>query len=253
MNRMVISSNPIRHVPSKLLDIQLGPFKMKTEVIMNRPFMDTTIRQMSKSGYFCATDITSLYNSIRVTQGKLPKRLTHYFEQNDNIEFMDALCKELNLLENTKSQKTGFNPKPTDTVIWTPKMLKQVKRGKGNTGTWMQPYLFVDYAQWLSPEFRAKVAIWVGDNLLLFRNSSGSAFKECNIALDKKFNIGNNFNQYVKVAQFVATRIMGNKEPNQWDGASALQLKERDELIRKIEVASQFGIFTGLDDLLQRV
>ena len=220
---------------------------------MNRPFMDVTIRQMSKSGYFCATDITSLYNSIRVTQGKAPKEMKDYFVNQNNQDFMDALCKELNLLENSKQDNSPFNSKPNNTVVWTPKMLKQVKRGKGNTGTWMQPYLFVDYAQWLSPEFRAKVAIWVGDNLLLFRNSSGSAFKECNVALDKKFSIGNNYKQYIKVAQFVAMRVMGSKESNQWDGASASQLKERDDLIRKIEVASQFGSFTGLDDLLQRV
>jgi len=103
---------------------------VKTEVIMNRPFMDVTIRQMSKSGYFCATDITSLYNSIRVTQGKAPKEMDKYFVNKENIEFMDALCKELNLLENE---------------------VKFTRRGKDNCGTWMHPQLFLRYVNWLSP------------------------------------------------------------------------------------------------------
>ena len=60
----------------------------------------------------------------------------------------------------------------TKPLFYQPKILKQNKRGKDNKGVWMHPYLFADYAQWLSPEFRAKVAIWIGDNLLLFRNVS---------------------------------------------------------------------------------
>ena len=71
---------------------------MKTEVIMQRPFLSNEVRQLSHSGYLCATDITKIYNEIRVAQGKAPKEMKDYFVNKGNQEFMVVLCNELNLL-----------------------------------------------------------------------------------------------------------------------------------------------------------
>ena len=224
---------------------------MKTEVIMQRPFLNSEVGQLSHSSYLCATDITKIYNEIRVTQGKAPKEIKDYFVNKGNQEFMVALCNELNLLVKKDKGNSPFNP--TKPLFYQPKMLKQNKRGKDNKGVWMHPYLFADYAQQLSPEFRAKVAIWIGDNLLLFRNVSGDSFNECNLALDKKFEIGNNYRQYVKIARFVAKQIMGTEVADQWNTATVMQLKQRDDLLKKIAIASEFGTFNNIDDLLSRV
>ena len=82
---------------------------------------------------------------------KHQKRLTQYFENHDTIEFMYELCNELNLQEKSKNKDSCFSYKPSD--------LKQVKRGKDNSGTWLHPSLFIDYAMWLNPKFRAKVVL----------------------------------------------------------------------------------------------
>ncbi|MBW3020084.1 KilA-N domain-containing protein, partial [Candidatus Woesearchaeota archaeon] len=149
---------------------------MKTEVILySREFDGQVVRQLSKCGYMCATDITRIYNEYRKGTGLSPKELNDYFKLKSTNEFLESLCNELNLLHKNKTDNTPF---------YSPSSLKMVKRGKNNKGTWLHPYLFVDYAMWLSPEFRAKVVMWVGDQLLHFRNSSGDAFKECNIVLD---------------------------------------------------------------------
>ena len=96
---------------------------------MSRDFEGSKVRQLSKSGFMCATDITEIYNKSRVMQGLNPKELKKYFQNKSTIEFMEALCKELNL----KSSE-----------------LKLVKRGKGNKGTWLHPLLFLDYVKWLT-------------------------------------------------------------------------------------------------------
>lgn len=50
--------------------------------------------------------------------------------------------------------------------------LVTTRKGKYG-GTWVCPEIFVDIAMWLNPTFKAKVMIWVSDNLLGARNGSG--------------------------------------------------------------------------------
>lgn len=225
---------------------------MKTEVILHRQFNGESVRQLSKCAFLCATDITAIYNKIRVAEGKGKKELKHYFQLTSTIEFMEALCYEINQ-ENSKGKNRSFYSNLLINKGISPKDLKMVKRGKDNAGTWLHPYLFIDYAMWLSPQFRAKVVIWVGDNLLHFRNASGDAYKSCNKALDKAFDIGNKYWEYAKVAKFVSKRIMDKEEPDQWNIASKDQLYQRDKLIQKIENACEFGNFTNIDDLLSKI
>jgi len=104
--------------------------------------MDTTIRQMSKSGYFCATDITSLYNSIRVTQGKAPKEFNAYLANISTRSFISALCGQLKLSKNE---------------------VRFVRRGKDNCGTWMHPQLFLHYVNWLSPALLEEAQVLCGE------------------------------------------------------------------------------------------
>ena len=211
---------------------------------MSRDFEGSKVRQLSKSGFMCATDITEIYNKSRVKQGKANKEMKDYFTNKSTNEFIIALCKELNLLENSKGDKCP---------VWSPESLKIVKRGKDNKGTWLHPYLFIDYAMWLAAEFRAKVVIWVGDNLLHYRNASGDAFKECNNALDKRFDVGRKFWVYANVAQFVAEQVLGSKDKDQWNLATQEQLTHRKELTQKIATIAEYGSFKSVDDLLDNL
>ncbi len=218
---------------------------MKTEVIMYRPFIGSNVRQLHKCGYLCATDITEIYNQIRITEGKAYKEPSDYFKNQSTIEFMQELCNELNLNEKSKAGNSPVCFKPSD--------LKKVFRGKNNKGTWLHPYLFTDYAMWLSPKFRAKVVIWVSDNLLFLRDSGGDAFKRVNRKLDMKFDIGSKYWEYAKVAKLTAMRVLGNETPDQWNFANREQLHERDCFLYKLEYAAEYGNFQSVDELIKAV
>lgn len=121
---------------------------MKTNQIMIR---DVGFMQRTSDGYFNATAIISEFNS----QNGQKKMLGNYSKLDSTASYIEQLKKE------------GIeNPCITG-------------RGKGvNVGTWMHPYLFVDFAMWLSVEFKSKVIRYVVDGLITARNEAGDYHKE---------------------------------------------------------------------------
>ena len=52
-------------------------------------------------------------------------------------------------------------------------------RGAGkNSGTWMSPKLFIDFAMWVSVEFKSIVIDYVLDGLITSRHDAGDFYKE---------------------------------------------------------------------------
>lgn len=143
--------------------------KMKTEVMMIRPLTeDIMVRQSNQTEMFNVNDLVTGFNEMRKAQGLSVKRIDHYWENDSTKEYMEALEKELEL--NTRDSGD----------------LKVTRRGK-NGGTWVCPEIFVDIAMWLNPTFKAKVMIWVSDNLLGARNTSGIQYAVMNKELANKF------------------------------------------------------------------
>lgn len=136
---------------------------MKTSVIMYRDLNGVSVRQDSKSGFFNANDLLELYN----LNSTVRKRIQSYLDLESTKETQAAILKEI---QNNKDSGELENP-----VI-------ESKRGK-NGGTWMHPYLFIDFGMWLSAEFKVTVLKWVYDNLISIRNDCGDGFKEVNDAL----------------------------------------------------------------------
>lgn len=138
---------------------------MKTAVIMTRQDMNgLVIRQNSKTKFFNATDLIEAYN--RKTNES--KRIQNYMDNENTRRYIIALAEAESL--NSSNQSDLENG------------LLETKRGKYG-GTWMHPYLFIDFAMWLSPEFKVTVIKWVYDNLIKTRNEAGDSFKEVNSAL----------------------------------------------------------------------
>lgn len=216
---------------------------MKTNQIMHRPFLGTTIRQMHKTGFFNATDITEIYNEIRVAEGKAPKQMNNYFQSIETQEFIQELCNELNSQAKSKHCFTKVSYNPSD--------LKQIKRGKENCGTWLHPSLFIDYAMWLNPKFRAKVVIWIADNLLFFRDNGGDAFNELNAALKEKFNLSKiDHGVYVRVAKQIAYKVFGTRDAGQWNYGSQEKQYQRERLQRRVINALEFGKFESVQEII---
>lgn len=132
---------------------------MKTSQILKR---SEAFIQRTKDGYFNATTLVNYWNSNNVNK----KMLGNYQKNNSTIEFIDQLKKE------------GVD-KPSITG-----------RGRGaNSGTWMHPKLFIDFAMWISVEFKSIVIDYVLDGLIKTRNDSGDYYNEmCAVILDTYIN-----------------------------------------------------------------
>lgn len=121
---------------------------MKTNQIMIR---EIGFKQRTVDCYFNANELLESYNECR----KEKKLIANFNKNKETIEFIEQLKKE------------GIG-QPLITG-----------RGSGvNSGTWMHPKLFIDFAMWLSVEFKSKVIDMVLDGLILSRNDAGDYYKE---------------------------------------------------------------------------
>jgi len=218
--------------------------KLKSDHIVNRKFNNHIVRQDLQTEYICASDITDIYNQVRISEGKSPKELKKYFQNKDSKEFMKEVCNELNSLEKNSVQNMAF---------YSESDLKYVRRGKHNRGTWLHPYVFVDYAMWLNPRFRAKVVIWITDNLLGYRNSGGVAFKKTNKAIDKKFGPKTKPWVYANVSTFIQELVFGKKVNDNWKNATEDQQRKRDVLLTKMQALIEYGNYNNVYDVMKHM
>lgn len=121
---------------------------MKTNQVMIR---EIGFKQRTIDSYFNANELLNSYNYFR----KEKKILQNFNKNKETIEFIEQLKKE---------------------GIESPSI---TGRGSGvNSGTWMHPKLFIDFAMWLSVEFKSKVIDMVLDGLIVSRNDAGDYYKE---------------------------------------------------------------------------
>lgn len=147
---------------------------MKTAQIMQRDFKGLQIRQNTKNGFFNLNDLYDVYINNN-PGGK--KRIDKYLEFSQTREFAETLLEaELEKAENLNTLEKGIMiPTELPSVIET-------KRGKYG-GTWVHPYLFLDFAMWLNPKFKLWAMSVIEDKLIQVRNEAGDLFKEMNQAL----------------------------------------------------------------------
>ena len=120
---------------------------MKTNQVLKRSEL---FIQRTKDGYFNANVLLDGYNKI---SNKKPKQLQKY--------------------KNNESFKES-KKKLEDEGIEIP-----VKSSRGITGgTWMHPKLFIDFAMWVSVEFKSTVIDYVLDGLIKTRNDAGDYYNE---------------------------------------------------------------------------
>ena len=177
---------------------------------MERNLNGLSIRQDPKLGFFNANDLAGAYAKLT---GK-EKQIYHYLENASTKEYMAALLQAEN--QNTRdSGELEYG-------------LIKTKRGKYG-GTWMHPYLFIDFAMWLSPEFKVTAIKWIYDNLISLRNDCGDGFKQVNEAL---FNYKPNTAPftYANEAKMINKLVFGNPNKDQRNLASEDQLSLLDKL-----------------------
>lgn len=148
---------------------------MRTEVIIQRDLHGNSIRQNSKTGFLNINDLHKVYLN---SDSNNVKTIDKYWELQSTIELLEVLSYQLNEADILNTPKIG----ELKTTLDKPFNLVQTKRGK-NGGTWVHPYVFIDFAMWLSVDFKIWALKVVSDKVLKFRNEAGEQYKEMSSAL----------------------------------------------------------------------
>lgn len=186
---------------------------MKTRQLVERKFQlaeqiyGRTV-QDSTDYYFNATPLVKAYNAYAKTN----KRVENYLRLSTTKEFVESLCR----IENIQI-----------------KNISHVRRGKTNTGLWMHPFLFIDFAMWLSPEIKVWAIRWLHDNLIKYRKESGDSYRQLTGALlthyveryDKKPD-----KKYYKKEANLIKELVGLEPEESWNTATEYQLGLRKQL-----------------------
>ena len=195
---------------------------MKTEVQMLRPLNGVQVRQKHKSKFIAANDLLEAGNQYRAINGQSVRRLADYFNSQEAQEFAE--------------------------VVKAKEQIHQIKiagRGRGAV-TWVHPLIALDLALWLSPDLKYEVYRWMHDNLLMFRDSSGDAFKLMNKAIDERFSVGSKYWIYTNTAN----RIRHECDVTDWSTATEEQLRKRDDMQKAVALLCRTHKYMTLDNML---
>lgn len=194
---------------------------MKTAVVMYREFNGVKIKQDSKNGFLCLNDLHKAYiNSNPIVD----KPVYEYLRTKQTKEFSEAIRESI--LEN----KIVNQVKSTELVIplLEPMAVVKTRRGKYG-GTWVHPYIFLDYAMWLSPKFKVWAMSIIEDKLIELRNEAGNRFKEMSQAL--KVSGATSPREYIRECNMINTIVFGQKGKEQRNNATPSQL----DLLNKLQ------------------
>lgn len=117
---------------------------MKTNQNMIRKMGNFDVIQRTKDSMFNATQLLKQWNKYSGQK----KMISHFLENISTKEF-------IKVLENDND--TSYR----NSVIMKSRANKGI-----NAGTWMHPYLFIDFAMWLNPKFKLEVIKFVYDQLV---------------------------------------------------------------------------------------
>lgn len=74
----------------------------------------------------------------------------------------------------------------------------------------MHPYMFIDFAMWLSPDFKVMCIEWIYDHLIELRNQVGDEFKELTSTV-KKFLQPTNVEVYRDEIKMINKLVFGTE------------------------------------------
>jgi len=118
-------------------------------------------------------------------QGFLQRTKDYYFNANELLKYYNSKGKTYKLLQNYRSQKSA---KEFEQYLINEGIEKPVITTTGkSSGTWMHPKIFIDFAMWVSLEFKSKVIDMVMDGLIESRLNAGDYYKEMSSAIMDKY------------------------------------------------------------------
>lgn len=193
---------------------------------MIRKMGNFNVVQRTKDSMFNATQLLKQWNKYSGQK----KMMSHFLENISTKEF-------IKVLENDND--TSYR----NSVIMKSRANKGI-----NAGTWMHPYLFIDFAMWLNPKFKLEVIKFVYDQLIEFRHSAGDMYRGLTNSLMKFKDV--NYSQVAKGLNWIT---FDKHESGIRQVASQNQLKELTDLQKKLAFAIDMGYIKSYDQLIKEM
>lgn len=197
---------------------------MKTNVVMLRSMGSFKVSQRTKDGMFNATELLKQWNKSTGSKKEVKK----FFENETTKQFIKTLKQDNEFL---KGQYSAY--------------LKT--RGKYG-GTWMHPYLFIDFAMWINPKFKLEVIKFVHDQLIKNRHEAGDNYKILSNSGSKLKGY-----DYVTVAKALQWIVFGKTGKNLRQQATQEQLKELKDIQLNLSYAIDMGFINTFDELINQM
>lgn len=200
---------------------------MKTNVVMIRKMGNFDISQRTKDSMFNATELLSHWNKSIGANGRKGKRIDDFLNLEATKQFLEVLNEEIINTDDSRYLKTHIS-----------------ERGK-NGGTWMHPFLFIDFAMWINPKFKLSVIKFVYDQLIQQRNDAGDNYISLS-ASGVKLK-GYDFREVAIAMQWI---VFNKKGKNQRQTATEKQLQELNKLQSDLAFLIDNNYITSYSQLL---
>lgn len=212
-------------LPRVFINRNLNTSIMKTSVNMIRKMGEFEVIQRTKDGMFNATGLLKQWNS----RSGQRKGIDEFLRNKNTKEFIQTIEKEEDL--NTRN------------VVLS-------RKGKSG-GTWVHPYLFIDFAMWLNPSFKLQVIKFVYDQLIEYRHSAGDLY----VGLSKAISRFNNVD-YRQVAKGLNYIVFGKHTAGIRNEATQEQLQKLTDLEKNLAFSISMGTietYSELIDLMRKM
>ena len=184
------------------------------------------VAQRTKDWMFNATVLLKQWNDSNNSK----KELKEYFENKSTKEFIETLL-------NDESTIGGI----------VPMMKSRANKGE-NAGTWMHPYLFIDFAMWINPKFKLNVIKFVYDELIKNRHEAGDNYVVLSASV-KKLDV-QKYSEVAKALQWIVYRKTGK---NLRQTATQEELAELTKLETNFSWAIDMGLITTHKKLMEEM
>ena len=227
---------------------------MKTNIIMksteDRNLFGHIIRQETKTGFLNLSDLQQCFEDVRIKKGWTNKHLPELMSRRENIERIYYILEKQNNI--TIDLPTFIEIVENKGIATTLKSFGEYRTSgaRHTKTTWINPYIWVLLALEMSPEFYGNAVYWVADKLILNRIEAGNLYRSLSSSISK-FNP--DANQYMLLAKALNYVIFNKHEAGIRNSANSKELKEMEDLEKKMSFAIDMGYITSFEMLLSEL
>lgn len=221
---------------------------MKTNVTMkskDRELFGVVIKQDTKNSFLSLTDLQEAYAVGRLNEGWKDKRVNEVLSSRDNAERMYYILERRNMTKGMGYHEF-MNMVEEKTLVKTLKYCGAYKTtgGRENKKVTCDPYIWVLVAMEMNPKLYALVIDWLTDSLIINRIEVGNTYNIISRAASKFKDV-----DYVVIAKALNHIVFGKHETLLRNNVTKEQLKELEDLQKKLAFAIDMGYVKSFSEL----